>query len=132
MLRRSARAEVFAAVFFEAGRNRHGWAQRDAGVFAARGGGDADAEQEAVRGAVSAGRRGWTKHRSALCGAELLPHAADDRDSAAATWRNRCGCRSRRILRIASESGAARNAISKESDGYRARGGFSGSHALAF
>src|SRR5713101_4966377 len=122
MLRGRARAEVFAAIFFEARGNRHGWAQRDAGVFAARGGGDADAEQEAACGAVSARGGGRTQHRRSFCGAELLSHAADDRDSAAAARRNGCGCRSRWILRIASEPSAARTAISQESVGYRACG----------
>src|SRR5260370_9006470 len=117
MVRRSGRAEVLGGVFFEGGGNRHGWAQCDAGIFAARGGGDADAEQEAVRGAVSAGRRGWTKHRSALWGAELLPHAADDCDSATAAGRNRYSPRSRRIFRPAPQSGATRAAISPASFG---------------
>src|SRR5260370_35202253 len=128
MLRGRAWAEVFAAIFFEAGRNRHGWAERDAGVFAARGGGDADAEQEAAGGAVSTrgGRR--AEHRRSFCGAKLLPYAAADSDSAAATWRNRCGCRSRLILRISSEAGAGRNAISKQCDAERRRGGFPGAN----
>src|SRR6202048_59977 len=41
MLRRRKRTEVFAAVFFEAGRDCAGWDERDAGVFAGRGFADA-------------------------------------------------------------------------------------------
>src|SRR4029077_12546281 len=103
MLRRRARAAIFAAVFFEAGRRCAGGAQRDAGVFAARGGGYADAEQEAAGGVVSAGGGGWIEHCSAVRGAELLPHAANDCDSAAAAGRGRCGDRSRWIFRTAPE-----------------------------
>jgi hypothetical protein len=53
MLRRRARAEVLAAIFFEAGRDCACRDERDAGIFAT-GGGYCDAEQEAAYGAVSA------------------------------------------------------------------------------
>src|ERR1700676_289732 len=93
MLRRRSRIEVFAAVFFEAGRRGDGRLERDARVFAARRGGDADAEQEAARCAVSAGGRGWIGHWGAVWRGELLPVEAEHCDSAAETWRD--GCRDR-------------------------------------
>src|SRR6266849_2338797 len=63
MLRGRAGVAVFAAVFFEAGRNCAGGDERDAGFFAARRRSYRDAEQEAAGGAVSA--------RSGGCGDRL-------------------------------------------------------------
>src|ERR1700676_920527 len=93
MLRRRSRIEVFAAVFFEAGRGGDGRLERDARVFAARRGGDADVAPEAARCAVSAGCRGWIEHCAAVWRAELLPVEAEHCDSASKTWRD--GCRDR-------------------------------------
>src|SRR5579872_4803571 len=98
MLRRCSRAEIFAAVFFETGWRGHGWLERDACVFAARGGGDAVAGQEAAGRAVSARGGRWFEHRGAFWRAELLPAAAEHCDSAAEARRNRCGDRSGRIF----------------------------------
>src|ERR1700676_3356985 len=102
MLRRRQRIEVFAAVFSEAGRRGDGWLERDARVFAARRGGDADVEQKAARCAVSARGRGWIEHCGAVWRAKLLPVEAEHCDSAAKTWRDRCRDRSGRIFWAAS------------------------------
>src|ERR1700687_3658802 len=131
MLRGCARVEVFAPVFSEAGRNCVGGDERDAGVFAARGGGNGDAEQEAACGVVPARGGGRTEHRSSLLSAELLTAAADDCDSAAAAGRKRCGDRPRWIFRAASEPRAIGGTVSKGSVGDRTRGGFARSDAIA-
>src|SRR5260370_42298190 len=83
MLRRRARAQVFAPLFLETGRSGDGWPERDARVFAARRGRDAHAEQEAARGALSARRGGRIEYRRALRRIELLPHASEHRASTA-------------------------------------------------
>ena len=102
-------------------------------IFAARGGGDADAQQETIGGVVSARRGGWLEHRGALCRAELLPLAPDHRDSSTRPRRREsCGDRSGRILRIASQPRATGAAVSSQPAGHRACGGFAGSHAFAF
>src|SRR5258708_33997376 len=64
MLRRRTRTEVFAALFFEAGRDCAGWDGRDAGVSEARGGGYPYAEQETACCAVPARGSGRGELRS--------------------------------------------------------------------
>src|SRR6266851_7845847 len=81
MLRRRERVEVFTAIFLKAGRRGHGRSERDAGIFAARRGCYAHAEQEAARRAISARRRGWSEYRGAFWRIQLLPHASDDCDT---------------------------------------------------
>src|SRR6266849_9301589 len=132
MLRGRKRIEVFAAVFFEAGRDCAGGDERDAGVFAARGRGYGDAEQEAAGGAVSARGGGRFEHRSSLLRAKLLSAAADDCDSAAAARRGGCGNRFGWLFRIASEPCAAGAAVSKGSVGDCACRGLARSHAITF
>ena len=83
MLRRRAWAEVFAAVFLEAGRRGDGGVERDAGVFAARSGGDSERREETTCGFVPAWGSGWIEYCGAVRRAELLPDAAVDCDSAA-------------------------------------------------
>src|SRR5229473_7574409 len=98
MLRRRTRVEIFAAVFLEAGRRVYGRPERYAGIFAARGGSDADAEQEAACRAVPARRSRRIEYRRAVWGIELLSHASDDCDSSAKTWRpgfGACTCKPR-------------------------------------
>src|SRR4029077_10036556 len=107
MLRGRKRVEVFAAVFSEAGRDCAGGDERDASVFAARGGGYRDAEQEAAGGAVSARCGGRVEHRSSLFGGKLLPVAADDCASAATARRGGCSDRFGWVLRVAPEPRAA-------------------------
>src|SRR5579859_19051 len=131
MLRRRARAEILAEIFSEAGRRSDGGLECDAGVFAARRGGDTDAEQKAARGAVSARCGGWLKRRGAVRRAELLPHAPEHRDSETKARRRGCRDRSRRVFWAASEPGPARTAVPPEPVGDCACGGFTGSHALA-
>src|SRR5213594_933184 len=115
MLRRRARAQVFAPLLLETGRNGHGWPERDARVFAARRGRDTHAEQEAARGAFSAWRGGRSEYRGSLWRIELLPHASDHRDSTTKAWRRGCSDRPRRIFWLASEPRAARDSLSQES-----------------
>src|SRR6476661_1840929 len=131
MLRRCERVEVFAAIFFEAGRSGHGWPERYARIFAARGGRDADAEQEATRRAVSARRGGWLEYRSSFWRTELLPVAAEHSDSAAPAGRGRRSGRSGRIFRAASQPCATRAFVPQESVGRRSCGGIAGPDALA-
>src|SRR5580698_5081048 len=132
MLRRRQGIEIFAAVFFEAGRRGDGRPERDAGVFAAGGGGDASVRQEATRRAVSARRGGWIEHCGSVWRTELLPVAAEHRDSAAETRRSGCSYRSRWVFWAASEPCASRAFVPSESAGHRACGGISRSDAVAF
>src|SRR5437867_4062506 len=107
MLRRRARAQVFAPLFLETGRSRDGRPECDARVFAARRGCDTHAEQEAARGAFSAWRGGRIEYRRALRRIELLPHASDHRDSTTKAWRRGRSNRPRRIFWFAPEPRAA-------------------------
>src|SRR5580700_6009418 len=132
MLRRRERFEVLSAIFFEAGRRGHGWPERDARVLAARGGGDADAEQKAARRAVSARCGGRLEYRCSVWGAKLLPAEAEYCDSAAQARWNGCGDRSGRIFWIASQPCATRAFVQQESIGHCACGGIAGSDAFAF
>src|SRR5258706_16059471 len=83
MLRRRTWVEVFAAVFFEARWRGDGRVERDAGVFAARGGDDAERWEKAARGVVPTRRGGRIEYRGAIRRTELLPDAAVDFDFAA-------------------------------------------------
>src|SRR5882724_8294666 len=132
MLRRRAWVEVFAAVFFEAGRRGDGWIERDAGVFAGRGGCDSERRKEATCCFVSAWSGGWIEYCCAVRRAELLPDAAVDCDSAAEEWIAGCGGGPRWIFRIASEFGSAGAAFSQEPIGDCSCGGIARSDAFTF
>src|SRR5713226_1316923 len=114
MLRRSARAEIFAALFLETGRRGAGWHERNASVLAARRGRNTDAQQKTARGVVPKGCGGWVEYRGAVRRIQLLPHAADHCDSCAQTRRKRRDYRLGRIFRITPEPCAARAAVSQE------------------
>src|SRR5215813_3614255 len=131
MLRRRPRAEVFTAVFSEAGRYLADWAECDAGILATRRCGYADAEQEAAGSAVSARRGGRAQHRSAVQRAQLLSTAADDCDQGAEARRFGYGDRPRRVLWVASEPCAAGATVPEESTSDRACRRLARSHTIA-
>src|SRR5258708_12550724 len=87
MLRGRARAEILAALFLETGWRGDGRPERHAGVPAARGGRDTNAEQEAARGAFPARSCGWIEQRRPVRRSQLLPDAPDDCVSASVTSR---------------------------------------------
>src|SRR5882762_9329228 len=132
MLRRRTRFELFAAVFFEAVWCGHGWVERDARVFAARGGRGADGREEAACCFVSARGSGWAEYCCAVWRARLLPHAADDCDSPAEERIARCGGGPRWIFWIAPEPCSAGAARSQKPIGDRSRGGFARPDTFAF
>src|SRR5580704_13660765 len=123
MLRGHEAGEIFAAVFFEAGWNWAGRVEHDAGFFAACGCCDAFEWQEAACGAFPARRCRRIEYCRAVCGAELLPDAADDRDSCAEARDRGHGCRSGRIFWIAPRIGGVGAAVPEEPVGDCARGG---------
>src|SRR6266436_1537667 len=132
MLRRRAWVEVFAAIFFEAGRRGDGRAERDAGVFAARGGGDSGGREETTCCFVPARCCGWIEYRGAVRRGELLPDAAVDCDSAAEERIAGCGGGPGWIFWITSKFGSTRAAFSQEPIGDCSCGGIAGSDAFAF
>ena len=75
--------EYFSAIFSEGRRDRDARHGVVAVVFAARRGGERVAEQEEDGRALSARRDGRAERGGAVCRAQLLHFAADDRDSSA-------------------------------------------------
>src|SRR5881397_1559359 len=114
MLRGSSQFAIFAAVFFEARRRGDGRVERDAGVLAARGRGYTFRRKEATCRLVSARRGGWTEYCCAVWRTELLPDAANDRDSTAEERIDERSGGPRWIFWMASESGSAGTAVSQE------------------